>query len=335
MAMRAGVVVSVLGHGALLAWVLVSLHAAEPLDASGIEAIPVNFVQIEDVTSLPKGVAVAKVEPKPPAPEPIKKIIEEPPPLPEPAPPPPPPPEPTPPVADEPPPLPEPEPQPPEPEPTPPPPEPTPPEPAPPPPAPAAEAPPPPETPPPPPQAEAQPKPEAVPTPKPRPKMPKPAPQVVKKDDPNKFDPDRIAALLDKDKDAPQQPPPDKPPEQTASVPPAQPTVGGTTASVDARMTANELDALRSRLAQCWSPPIGWTDPAEVRVVLLISLNPDGSVASEPEVMQRPDGRYAQPAAESALRAVRRCAPYALPAEKYESWKQVKVTFDPTEMGGG
>ena len=32
-------------------------------------------------------------------------------------------------------------------------------------------------------------------------------------------------------------------------------------------MTASELDALRARLAQCWSPPIGWTDPAEVRVV--------------------------------------------------------------------
>jgi colicin import membrane protein len=162
----------------------------------------------------------------------------------------------------------------------------------------------------------------------------KPAPQVVKKEEPKKFDPDQIAALLDKDKDAPPQPPQDKPPEQTASLPPEQPTLGGTTASIDAKMTANELDALRARLAQCWSPPIGWTDPSEVRVVLMITLNPDGSVAAEPQVLQQPAGRYAQTAAESALRAVRRCAPYDLPVEKYESWKQVKVTFDPTEMGG-
>ena len=40
------------------------------------------------------------------------------------------------------------------------------------------------------------------------------------------------------------------------------------------------------------------------------------------------------PAPESALRAVRQCAPYNLPAEKYDAWKQVKVTFDPREMGG-
>ena len=100
-------------------------------------------------------------------------------------------------------------------------------------------------------------------------------------------------------------------------------------------MTATELDALRARLAQCWSPPIGWTDPEEVRVVLMLSLNPDGSVSGDPQVLERPDGRYEQAAPESALRAVRRCAPYTLPPEKYESWKQVRITFDPTEMGGG
>jgi hypothetical protein len=35
------------------------------------------------------------------------------------------------------------------------------------------------------------------------------------------------------------------------------------------------------------------------------------------------------------VRAVRRCAPYNLPAEKYDSWREINVTFDPREMFGG
>jgi hypothetical protein len=314
--MRDGLAVSIAAHAALLAWGLFSLPSPAPLDASSIEAIPVNFVQIEDVTSVPKGIAVAKVEEEAPPPEPVKKIVEEPPPLPEPTPP-----EPTPP-----PPEPEPLPLPPPPQeeqPETPPPEPQPqPTPEPPPPAPAPEPEAPPPAPEPPPEAAAaiKPMPTNVPLPKLRPPMPAPRPQVAKKQPTDTLD--EIAALLDKDQKPAAQP--DQP----------KPALGAASASIDAGMTATELDALRARLAQCWSPPIGWTDPAEVRVVLMLSLNPDGTMSSEPQVLQQPAGRYAQTAAESALRAVRRCAPYALPPDKYESWKQVKVTFDPTEMGG-
>jgi colicin import membrane protein len=37
-------------------------------------------------------------------------------------------------------------------------------------------------------------------------------------------------------------------------------------------------------------------------------------------------------AAESARRAILQCAPYSLPAEKYEAWADVIVHFDPSEM---
>jgi hypothetical protein len=318
--MRDGLAVSIFGHAALLVWGVFNLSAPKPIDASSIEAIPINFIQIEDVTSVPKGVAVAKAVEEPP-PEPVKQQAEEPPPLPKPDPEPtPPPPDPTP-IPPQPP---EPEPLPPEPEPLPPedtpPPEPEPPAPA---PEPQPEAPPPePEPPPPPPPEQPpaiQPKPANVPLPKARPHF-TPPPQVAQKPK-DKFDPDQIAALLDKD----QTPPAAKQPE---------PALGGTSGTNDPQMTANELDALRARLGKCWSPPIGWTDPAEVRVVVVLSLNPDGTVNGDPQVLEGPQGRYAQAAPESALRAVRRCAPYTLPPEKYESWKQVKVTFDPTDMGG-
>jgi hypothetical protein len=328
--MRDGLVVSVIGHAAILAWGLLSLHSPQPLDAGAIEAIPVDFVKIADVTSLPKGIdAPKKIEkPKtetaapqaeqktPPKPEP-----QPPPPEPKPVPAPPPPPPPPEPPKPEPP---KPEPQP-EPKPAEPPPEPAPAEP--PPEAQPKPEPPPPETPPPADKTAEPPPPDKVPVPQARPRMvaqaqpQQPQTQPDKKQ-PDTFNADKIAALLDKDKTATQ---PDKP----------EPAVGAKTASADAQMTATELDALRSRLAQCWSPPIGWTDPAEVRVILLLSLNPDGSVAGDPQVLERPSGRYDQTAPESAIRAVQRCAPYNLPADKYESWKQVRITFDPTEMSGG
>jgi hypothetical protein len=43
-----------------------------------------------------------------------------------------------------------------------------------------------------------------------------------------------------------------------------------------------------------------------------------------------------QAAAESALRGVRRCAPYSfMPPLKYEAWKDVIVDFDPRDMFRG
>jgi hypothetical protein len=41
-------------------------------------------------------------------------------------------------------------------------------------------------------------------------------------------------------------------------------------------------------------------------------------------------------AAESAMSAVKKCAPYSfMPVAKYEAWKDVEVTFDPRDMFRG
>jgi hypothetical protein len=228
--------------------------------------------------------------------------------LPRPAPPPPPPsPEPPPPPEPEPPPLPAPAP---------------PPEPAPPPPTPSPEAviPPPPEE-----QRVAQPL-TNVPAPRLRPERPQPpaAPEPQPPPEPEEFDVDRLTAMLDQPESQPDLPP--APVEQ-------EPTVGTPTAPAGVTMTANELDALRSALARCWIPPPGFVDPAEVRVVLLLSFNPDGSLVGDPQLLEAPQGQFARQAPESAMRAVRRCAPYNLPPEKYDAWREVKVTFDPQDMG--
>ena len=135
--MRSGIAVSVIAHAALIAWGLFSLPSPSALDTSNIEQIPVDFVEIGDLTQRNKGVKTAALVEEVAVPPPARKPVEELPPLPKPAPKPEPVPEPP-----QPPPPPPPPPEP-EPQPTPP----APPEPAPPPPAPTPEpeAPPPPE----------------------------------------------------------------------------------------------------------------------------------------------------------------------------------------------
>jgi len=297
--MNAGLPISVIAHAALIAWGVVSLPMPNPLDASSLEQIPVDFVELDDATLLTKGLQTAALVEELPAPPPPPKVVEEPPPLPKPIP------------------EPEPTPPPPEPEPEPPPlPPPAPPEPAPPPPTPSPEA----VTPPPEEMPVAEPL-KNVPTPRLRPNAPRVA-EAAPEPPKQEFDVDQLTAMLDQ----PQ-------PEEPAPAIEPEPTIGAPSGVPGAKMTANELDLLRAALAQCWSPPIGWIEPSEVRVVLLLSLNADGSLNGQPQVLEAPQGQFSQAAPESALRAVRRCAPYNLPAEKYDAWREVKVTFDPQDMG--
>jgi colicin import membrane protein len=152
------------------------------------------------------------------------------------------------------------------------------------------------------------------------PKKPEPKPQP-------KYDSSRIAALLDK-----------RDPQRraaTGSVLNNTPSLGTATGAA-AQLTQNELDALRARLRQCWSVPVGLAEARDLIVTVRIQFKQDGSLAAEPRLMNH-DGRPAFVAAsESALRAVRSCAPYSfLPVAKYEAWKDVIVDFDPRDMFRG
>lgn len=307
--MRTGLLVSVFGHVVLLLWGIISLPSPNSLDLSNLEAVPVDFVTIDELTRLDLGITTAEareeVVPEPPAP-----VIAEVPPEPEPEP------------------QPEPEPLPPEPEPEiaepePPPPPPPPPEPTPEPesapePAVAPE----PEPLPPPPEEEiAEPE---VPAPVPRARPTPPKIVVARAETEESLDTDEISALLDKSK-------------PTGATTPVEtpPTLGNRTGSFTERMTVNELDALRARLAECWNIQLAPPDPAELRVKLKLFLNPDGSLTQPPQVLEVGSTDFARSAAESAVRAVRRCAPYNLPPQKYDEWREINVTFDPRDMFGG
>ncbi|MEO0411943.1 MAG: hypothetical protein AAF221_08910 [Pseudomonadota bacterium] len=98
-------------------------------------------------------------------------------------------------------------------------------------------------------------------------------------------------------------------------------------------------DAARSQVAKCWNLPLGGKDVQSMRVTVNVLLAPDGGVVGAPTLdpadkrrMQRSDETTFNAFALSALRAVRRCAPYSLPKERYEEWKSLRLNFDPSQM---
>lgn len=102
-------------------------------------------------------------------------------------------------------------------------------------------------------------------------------------------------------------------------------------------MSMSEQDAIRSQIAACWSVPAGAKDAENLIVVLRIQLDQDGSVMTV-ALAQESKSRYGsdtffRSAADSAMRAVRQCSPLKnLPPEKYGSWRDMELTFDPRDM---
>ena len=148
-----------------------------------------------------------------------------------------------------------------------------------------------------------------------------------------KFDADRIAALIDKSLDKRGAP--------RTSTPPTQPTdYKGPTAGVrrgtDSVLSAREQDLLKSQLSgqlkRCWHLPGGGGGIETIVVTLSWNLKQDGSLDGVPKVVRPQSGPVFQIAAEAAMRAVTRCAPFDLPREKYKHWKVVNWSFDPRDM---
>jgi outer membrane biosynthesis protein TonB len=152
---------------------------------------------------------------------------------------------------------------------------------------------------------------------------PKPAPPAPK------FDPKQVAALLDKRDST----------RLVAAGEVLNPSATlGTSTGMSSRMSLDELDALRQRLAQLWSPPAGAKDPQELVVVFRIKLSRDGRIAPGPwpQLVASGNTPHAIAARESAARALNRGQPYdMLKPEHYEEWKDIEITFDPREMFGG
>src|SRR5829696_4681021 len=163
-------------------------------------------------------------------------------------------------------------------------------------------------------------------TKKPEPKKEAKAPTPPKKpvQEQPKFDPRKVEALLDKR--APQR--------LAATGDMINSTLSlGAPGGMAAQLSQSELDALRARLAQLWSPPAGAKTPEELIVAIRMKLNPDGTLAGPPVVLTSGKTQLFMASRDSAMRAVFRGQPFdMLRPEHYEQWKDIEITFDPRDM---
>ena len=153
------------------------------------------------------------------------------------------------------------------------------------------------------------------------------AAELKKQQEMPKFDPQQIAALLDKR--APQRnSATGETVNQTASL--------GYANALPARLSQSEIDALRRKLSECWNPPVGAANAPNLKVVFRVLFQRDGSVAGDPALVAGTASPFGPAMAESAKRAILGCQPFKmLRPENYEVWKDIEITFDPREMFGG
>jgi hypothetical protein len=116
----------------------------------------------------------------------------------------------------------------------------------------------------------------------------------------------------------------DDPPQSRSSTPESEPL----------QLTAAEIAAVAKEVRSCWAGAPGQPVDGSNIVHLRVNLAIDGSVTGRPQVTDIE--RLADPAfralAETAISAVLRCQPYALPRTKYRLWKVVVMEFDPREQ---
>ena len=140
------------------------------------------------------------------------------------------------------------------------------------------------------------------------------------------FDPNTIAALIDKSK------------EELAET---TLKTNKVTQSQDKNMnisglTLSEEDALKAQIFGCWSIPLGLPYNENLLVRIKLKLKPDGSVIKTEILdharMNKPGQGFFKVLAESALRAIQLCQPLRVPTTGYEKWKDLQLNFDAREM---
>ena len=140
------------------------------------------------------------------------------------------------------------------------------------------------------------------------------------------FDPNQIAALIDKSK------------EETAETLKKNEklTQSSVKTSFANALTLSQEDALKAQIFGCWSLPLGLPYQENLLVRIKLRLKPDGTVLRSEILdharMNQPGQGFYKVLAESALRAIRICQPLRVPPTGYEKWKDLQLNFDANEM---
>jgi len=143
------------------------------------------------------------------------------------------------------------------------------------------------------------------------------------------FDPNNIAALIDKSKE-----------DFGETNKKLNKITQSQDSSMDSsKLTLSEEDALKAQIFSCWSIPLGLPYNEDLLVRIKLKLKPDGTLIKTEILdharMNMPGQGFFKVLAESALRAIQLCQPLKVPTSGYERWKDLQLNFDAREMLGG
>jgi colicin import membrane protein len=144
-----------------------------------------------------------------------------------------------------------------------------------------------------------------------------------------KSESDRLSALLDKDptkRGAPQSS--SDPDAETDHTGPAAGADKGTDTVLAAREQDLLLGRINAQLMPCSKLPGGGGGIDTPVVTVRWRMREDGSLDSEPEVLNPQDSPLFRIAADASVNAVKNCSPLNLPPDMYKHWSSITWDFD-------
>lgn len=144
--------------------------------------------------------------------------------------------------------------------------------------------------------------------------------QVASSDTNERSVEDEVAALLNRE----------RPSGGGAQRSERQASLGGRQ-TTGAQLTQSERDAIVAQLRSCWNVPVGADGSSELKTTVRFRLDPGGTLEGAPVIEKASGNRQFD---ESTTRAIRLCSQrgFQLPADKYDTWSEVVVNFDPRDM---
>jgi hypothetical protein len=101
-----------------------------------------------------------------------------------------------------------------------------------------------------------------------------------------------------------------------------------------AMLPHDDIAAFRARVSSCSRLPVGIDE--NVKIVLRVSFKRDGTLASQPELLDASLSPDVLPLMQTAVNALERCQPFSeLPPDKYKKWKTLDLVVSPLALSGG
>jgi hypothetical protein len=103
-----------------------------------------------------------------------------------------------------------------------------------------------------------------------------------------------------------------------------------------AKVETSDIARFRDQLKTCSILPDGVAPTDNVRIVMRATFIPDGHLRAAPILIEASASAKGPLLMQAAIKALQECQPYpVLPADKYNEWKVLDLSFTPQDFKGG